>query len=114
MSERYYSCGWLAPDGFFTQCPWCDHIASADEIVAEKFPDLEFKWDTHADDVLLDHGYVKISMSIMMGDYFITWDFDKHLTNAQKEFLKPYFESGDIEVDEFCVREWNYEKGGNL
>ena len=87
--------GWLAPNGDFYKCSLYEHIDTAIEIV-EKLnmccPVRHF-----ADKLLMDNGWVQITRSLLgVKEQSIYWD--KFLTEAQKTFLRPYFEENDENV----------------
>lgn len=108
MTNRCMPLGWLAPDGEFTECGAYDHFAVAREII-----DRISSKDTlcrQPDDFLLQSGCVKISIGILFdhGQYGIWWE--RHLTDAQKTFLKAYFENPDITIMRMCKSEWEDEK----
>lgn len=89
--------GWLTPYGDFVQCSYEEHLN-----VAERMAHFYYPEDTnpHADDTLLNHGWVKITMSLFDHKYRIYWDMNKHLTIYQKQFLSKYYynkdECGDV------------------
>lgn len=99
-----YETGWLAPDGTFFQCDVMDHIAVADELV-EKFGYHDI--NCRNDDILMNHGWVHISISFFCHEFRIYWD--KHLTELQKSFLKPYFEQDYMPIPAITKDEWEDE-----
>lgn len=97
--------GWLAPDGSFFECHSYDHNAEAKEIVDK----IEYECtDNHYDDFLMKKGWVYIGISSYgRHEWRIGWK--NFLTNAQKVFLKPYFEESHIPVIEYAVWKWESE-----
>ena len=98
--------GWLDPNGDFYPCAVFEHVALAEDIVN----DLELVSATtyHADDVLLKHGWVQITRSLLgMKEQNIFWE--RYLTEYQKNFLKPYFEENDGPVSPIAIMRWEYE-----
>ena len=81
--------GWLSPTEFFP-CKLCEHTYVAHEF-CEK---LGYTYDSCPNDVLIEHGWVHITKSIFFGDYHIFWQ--KKLNDYQRNFLRPYMESGRV------------------
>lgn len=98
--------GWLSTSGDFIECDRCDHIFYAEEILKRICPVSYTYYNSRPDDGLLELGYVKISLSIVgRKEYLIYWN--RHLTDSQKEFLIPYFESDMISFN--SKARWEYE-----
>ena len=76
--------GWLSPNGDFYPCGVYEHLSLAREILKDETANT-------ADEKLNDCGFVSITISQLgVKEWRIYW---KHfLTEAQKNFLKPYFE----------------------
>ena len=94
--------GWLAPDGDLYECDIYDHIETAANI-CHKFG---YEQSGALDDILLKHSWVHISFSFApYRRFYIEWD--KFLTEPQKQFLKPYFEEAFV-CNSSCLR-WKQE-----
>ena len=76
--------GWLSPNGDFYPCGVYEHLSLAREILKDEIANTD-------DEKLHDCGFVSISISQLgVKEWRIYW---KHfLTEAQKNFLKRYFE----------------------
>ncbi len=94
--------GWLSPTGEWFPCPVYDHIFWARKLSGE---------DRRADDVLINRGWVKISITQLgRKEWRIYWNNRLGLTPEQKQFLKPYFESdSDFPVDDWTRHFWEVE-----
>jgi hypothetical protein len=98
--------GWLAPNGDFYPCETFEHIAVAEELVDKL--DIHIGLKYHADDILMESGWVKITRSLLgVKEQNIFWD--KFLTEYQKKFLKPYFEENDELIGAIAIMRWEYE-----
>ena len=98
--------GWLDLNGDFYPCEVFDHIAVAEDIVNDL--ELVSRTKTHADDILLEHGWVQISRSLLgIKEQNIFWE--RFLTEYQKQFLRPYFEENDEPVCSIAIMRWEYE-----
>lgn len=97
--------GWLAADGTFFPCKVYDHLETAKEL-CEQF-NLPYQY---AEDALLECGWVQISISYLFEyGYHIMWY--NHLTDYQKNFLRPYFEGErGLNVTESTQRNWDLEE----
>lgn len=94
--------GWLSPEGELIEAGYLYHISVADEIVEKRYSTLYVE-DGAPDDWLINHGWVHISRLVMLGyKYIITWNFIHHLTQAQKEWLKPRVEENWNWIEDFC------------
>ena len=85
--------GWLSPTGDFYECEEYDHIWKAKELIEAYGYDYD-KNNNWADDVIMSHGWVHITMSRLSNELMIFWD--KPLTSAQKDFLLPYFDEPNV------------------
>lgn len=95
--------GWLDTAGKFYPCETFEHIAVAEEICGTCYIAA-----LSADDVLMNSGWVKITRSMLgMKEQNIFWE--KHLTNSQIEFLRPYFEENDENVSDVSKMRWEWE-----
>lgn len=82
--------GWLAPDGTFYETEWMEHLAKASELCEEIYG--EEVWHL-PDDYLMDRGWVHVTETHLYGvKVMVMWHFSNHLTNAQKDYLRPYIE----------------------
>ena len=98
--STYLKTGWVAPDGTYTHNYMWGHFNSACKILGYETP--------HADTLLLDAGYVRISNTVADSRmYAITWK--NWLTDYQKNFLKDYFEDSTILIDKTSRKRWNEE-----
>lgn len=94
--------GWLSPTGEWHPCPVYDHIC-----VARRLADTTI----HADDTLINRGWVKISIS-QLGhkEWRIYWNRRLGLSYEQKQFLRPYFEpDSDFPIDALTRDFWEEE-----
>ena len=94
--------GWLSPTGEWFPCPVYEHMHWARKLSGE---------DRRADDVLIDRGWVKISISQLgRKEWRIYWHRHLHLSYEQKQFLRPYFESdSDFPIDALTRDFWEEE-----
>lgn len=92
--------GWLSTNGDFYPCSVYEHISLAREILKDETAN-------RADDILADCGFVSITISQLgVKEWRIYW---KHfLTEAQKNFLKPYFED-NMAVNSITKMRWEKE-----
>lgn len=102
---NYMPTGWLAPNGTLYNCDICDHFYLASKIV--KIFDYNFNSTESNEDLLLKHGWVRITRSLMSGEYVIYWD--NFLTEYQKNYLKPYFEDDTIKISKSCRLDFEEE-----
>ena len=95
-------CGWLSSSGEFISCKPYEHMAVAQELVANKVP------YSVADDYLLDHGWVKIYSGARLDhQWHIGWR--GFLSDPQKSFLRPIFENPENDIDVYCRECWEDE-----
>ena len=80
-----FKLGWLSPDGELVECNSFDHISSACEICGNA-----------PDDVLLAHGWLHLTYSMLDHEYRIYYAYFNHvrLTEAQKAYIRPFKEMG--------------------
>ena len=91
MSEKTYT-GWLAPDGTFFPCELYEHISTAYELLDRLHLESDTEKDLFApDNVLLDRGWIHISLSLMGQREWQIFG-KKGATEEQKVFLRPYFD----------------------
>lgn len=80
--------GWLAPDGEFIECSTEDHMRIAEELAGKLNIDGE---DCRADDVLIEHGWIRISFIMFFGHGYV-FSGAHHSSDSQKLFLRKYFD----------------------
>ena len=95
-------CGWLSSSGEFILCEPYEHMAVAQELVADKVP------YNVADDYLLDHGWVKIYRESYCGHKWHV-DWKGFLSESQKLFLRPIFEDYENDIYAYCRECWKDE-----
>lgn len=97
--------GWLSPTGDLIKCEYFDHMAVAQKLVE----DLGYAGLVNrADDILLSHGWVRISMSLLhKREWSIHWE--KFLSEPQKAVLRPYYEESEIPVGSTGMIKWSKE-----
>lgn len=103
--------GWLSPEGKMYNCEYMDHIAKADTLIKEYNYEKE---NNRPDDILMNHGWVhltKMSFCMPFPQWCIFWKDPsrRHLTEAQKIFLKPYIEEYKDFICESCITDLKYE-----
>ena len=95
-------CGWLSSSGEFIECEPYEHMSIAEEIVGGKVPYYV------ADEYLLSHGWVKIYRESFCGHkWYIKWY--GFLSEPQKKYLRPIFESDENEIYIGCRDDWEKE-----
>lgn len=101
--------GWLSPGGEIIKCDPMLHYWWAEKLM-EKY---NYSWngEMHADEALTNNGWVHITISAWTHEYMVFWKVGGHLTQLQKDFLKPYFENPDIKFGFSSRLEWEYEMG---
>ena len=65
-SNLQHKYGWISPDGEWFGCPYMEHSQVANAIAKVKFAD-EIHRKPNAEQVLEEHGYVKITKSVFGG-----------------------------------------------
>lgn len=80
--------GWLSPNGEFIETNYFEHLRVAQTIVL-KYYGIDIK--NTPDDFLMHQGWVQITIDTL-SNRVIHIFYKKHLTEAQKYFLKPYVE----------------------
>lgn len=92
--------GWLSPNGELIEADYMTHIYVASDI-CEKYYGLTNVW--LADDELINRGWVHITMTTFIDhELHVIWKFGGHLTEAQKEYLKPEVESNIEWLNKSC------------
>ena len=83
--------GWLSPAADLIECSYMDHLAVAEDICKDHGIDPS----NLADNYLLEHGWVKLTMTTL-GEFgwniifpFNDLGFESRLSQAQHEFLEP-------------------------
>ena len=85
--------GWLSPTGELLECNAYDHIVLADYLVNKlNYTSVDYNSN---EDLLLDMGWVQISICALTHRYAIWWAHSHILTREQKDFLNTYFENRD-------------------
>lgn len=93
--------GWLSPDGTFTKCKVYEHISTAYTILNDYTTSCP-------DEKLHEAGYAEITISMLgVKTWRIYWK--KFLTEEQKNFLRPYFEDPERDVDLTSRISWDKE-----
>ena len=93
--------GWLSPTGEWFPCEVYDHIFVARRLSGE---------DHRADDILINRGWVKISISQWPTKRWSIWWRHFYLTPEQKQFLEPYFApDSELPVNDFERDYWEEE-----
>lgn len=78
-------CGFLAPDGTFTECPSFAHMSTAQDIT-EKVYNREFYFGLQAEDFLYEQGYVGFYARSANHNWIVN-DKICLLTDAQIDFI---------------------------
>lgn len=79
--------GWLSPDGEMIEVDYMQHLYVAGEL-CKKYYGIEELYVP--DEILLEHGWVHLTMTTFINyEYHVIWKYGGHLTEAQKEYLKP-------------------------
>lgn len=104
--------GWLSPQGTLIPCPAFGHIDAAREILETHGMDSVYSSQQlrfAPDEILYDNRWVHISSSAFgVREQLVTW---KHfLTEAQKNFLVPYFTSNSLPVNALSKARWELEQ----
>ena len=81
--------GWLSPSGEFYQTEYHEHLAKAEEL-AEKIYQYDKRYAP--DEELMNHGWVHITENLLGIWPELRIMFYGHLTQAQKDYLKPIVE----------------------
>lgn len=104
--EDLFSTGWLSPDGEYIHCSTMDHYSVAADIVEERNIPCESSYYL---DALTEHGWIQISFQRLLGHgYIFLYDGNNHATDAQKEFLRKYFDEEEEWVSEQGIRDLRY------
>lgn len=74
------------------KCDYTDHLNVAEKIIHTRYCGQNFN-EQISDDFLIEKNWVKITMvhydTIKL---VVLWKYDGHLTEYQKQYLKPYIE----------------------
>lgn len=91
-----FKLGWLSPDGELVECNSFDHIAAASEICDKLSYSYTNARGNAPDDVLLAHGWLHLTYSLLDHEYRIYYAYFNHvrLTEAQKAYIRPFKEMG--------------------
>lgn len=104
--------GWLSPSGEFFPAPYGRHIDYAYEIAAcLHLPDYDFNTERriHADEKLINSGYVLIGRSHFWSGWRIEWSLYHTLTPEQRIFLSPYFDDKS-QIETSTYMRWEVER----
>ena len=93
---KEFKLGWLSPDGELVECNSFDHISSASEICDKIGYSYTNARGNAPDDVLLAHGWLHLTFSLLDHEYRIYYAYFNHvrLTEAQKAYIPPFKEMG--------------------
>lgn len=100
--------GWLSPDGEMIEAGYLEHIIVADKI-CEKYYNTYI--DSVPDDFLLEKGWVHITMTMWIDHaYWVMWAYSSHhLTQAQKDYLRPVVINNWNWISKSCQRDLKEE-----
>ena len=87
MGERYI--GWLSADGELVKCDGHAHLAVALKIAKRLYGSND---EARPDDVLLQHGWLRISRLIYGEDNGIIFFTPKVMSEVQRSFLRDLFD----------------------
>lgn len=87
-----FKLGWLSPDGELVECNSFDHIYSASEICDKLGYSYTNARGNVPDDVLLAHGWLHLTYSLLDHEYRIYYAYFNHvrLTEAQKSLYSSF------------------------
>ena len=93
---KEFKLGWLSPDGELVECNSFDHISSASEICDKLGYSYTNARGNTPDDVLLAHGWLHLTYSMLDHEYRIYYAYFNHvrLTEAQRAYIRPFKEMG--------------------
>ena len=98
--------GWLSPHGDFIDVAYYDHLAKAEELVKENYA-LDKGCDPD-DEILMNHGWAHITQSFLDGPEILIM-FYGHLTQSQKDYLKPIVEDNWDWISNYWKSDLNRE-----
>jgi hypothetical protein len=89
--------GWLAPNGEFYPVEFGGHQAYASNYLLNEYKkgNIELKCDEDPGDKLCEMGFILLHNPHRY-DFSVTRDYNKRITNRQKEFLIDYFEKRNM------------------
>lgn len=89
--------GWLAPNGEFYPVEFGEHQAYASNYLLNEYKKghIELKCDEDPGDKLCELGFILLHNPHRY-DFSVTRDYNKRITNRQKEFLIDYFEKRNM------------------
>lgn len=99
--------GWLSPDGNFYPCQYYEHRAMADIIAGEVYDYYGGLYT--GDDYLMQRGWCRISLS-MLGNKAYSIEWERFLTDTQKNFLRKYLEDETFGVTSGTKIRWSMEE----
>lgn len=82
--------GWMAPNGNFYQTKYMEHLAVADEIWRSLYGQDAVP-PNNVDEKLVNIGWCEIHYLTFFEHGFL-FHFERHLTEEQKQIIKPVFE----------------------
>lgn len=82
--------GWMAPNGDFFRTGYMEHLAAADEIWRSIYGQNVFS-PNDVDEQLVKLGWCEIHCLTFLEHGFL-FHFERHLTEEQKQIIKPVFE----------------------
>lgn len=107
MTEHEHKIGWLDPTGAMIECSYLDHLQAAKDLVdLYHYPNPDH---LQADDVLLAHGWVHITRSVLGQPKYQIW-WANILTEYQKYYLRPYFDENEAKVSFENLCKWEAEQ----
>ena len=84
---KYFPLGWLSPEGEIIECESMEHLRVAKNLIEMRYHELE---DCAPDEYLMNHGWAHLTRYCMIShEFLVFWKYGSHLTNAQREFLRP-------------------------
>ena len=93
--------GWLSPSGEFIECDPHDHWGMAVELV-EKL-DLSEEDQRHADDFLIEHGWIRISFLLMLDTGYV-FSYYEIASESQRLFLRRFLEENQESLSKQGIR----------
>lgn len=104
--------GWLAPDGEFFPVKFGAHYIVARDIVGERGYRATASKEVrnYPDNILLERGWVRISMSDFHFRSYANIEWTNFLTDYQKNFLRSYFEEPEIIMPDAMRLHWLSEE----
>lgn len=99
--------GWLAPDGEFFECGYMEHFTKAEELCKKfQYPISDF-----CSDILLTKGWCQLTCTTFYEHKWVIvcpWN-GRHLTQLQKDFLRPYIQECRDWLSDSSITDLKYE-----